>query len=81
MHTYVYSVDIDQDEEGGFIVTVPALPGCVTYGETYEHAVANAEECIAGFIESLRKTGDPIPQERHASRMTLRVEVPTHASA
>jgi len=63
MKKYAYTIKIEPAEEGGFVVTVPALPGCVTQGETYEEAVAMAQECIEGFLECLVKLGQPIPRE------------------
>ena len=45
------------EEEGGYTVTVPALPGCVTQGETLEEAVAMARDAIRGYIEALEKEG------------------------
>lgn len=40
-----YTIVLDPDEgEGGYTVTVPALPGCITQGETREEAIAMAEE-------------------------------------
>lgn len=59
-----YTVLIERDEETGqYCVTVPALPGCFTYGDTLEEAIVNAEECIQGFLEALQKVGLPIPIE------------------
>ena len=63
MKLYTYTIHIEPAEEGGFVVTVPALPGCVTQGETYEEAVAMAQEVIEGFVEALSKAGQPIPKE------------------
>jgi antitoxin HicB len=63
MKRYTYTVHIEPAEEGGYVVTVPALPGCVTQGETYEEAVAMAQDVIEGFVEALAKAGEPIPQE------------------
>ncbi len=42
-------------------MTVPSLPGCVTWGKDYDDAVEKARECIEGFLEALAKAGDPIP--------------------
>lgn len=76
MKYYTYSVRIEPAKEGGYDVFVPALPGCVTQGETYEEAVAMAHECIAGFLEALRKAGQPIPQEpQPAKPIMLGVQV------
>ncbi|MFN4179692.1 MAG: type II toxin-antitoxin system HicB family antitoxin [Armatimonadota bacterium] len=59
-----YTVLIERDEETGqYCVTVPALPGCITQGDTLEEAIANAEECIQGFIATLQDLGKPIPIE------------------
>jgi antitoxin HicB len=46
---------LEPAEEGGFVVTCPALPGLVTEGDTIEEARAMAEDAIRGYIESLRK--------------------------
>lgn len=48
-------------KKGGYIASVPALPGCVTQGETKEEALAMAEDAIRGYIESLKKHGEPLP--------------------
>ena len=41
----------------------PALPGCHTWGNTYEAAVRHAEEALTGYLETLAKHGDAIPVE------------------
>jgi predicted RNase H-like HicB family nuclease len=59
-----YTVVLELDDEGrGYTVLVPALPGCMTEGATKEEALANAREAILGFIEGLRKAGEPVPEE------------------
>ena len=41
MSRYEYTISLHPDiDEGGYTVTVPALPGCVTQGETIEEAIA-----------------------------------------
>ena len=52
-----------EPDEGGYWVTVPALPGCVTQGETVEEALANVKEAIEAYLLSLRDRGLPVPQE------------------
>ncbi len=54
-------VVIEQDEDGVFVATCPALPGCVSQGKTREEALTNMQDAIAGYVESLRKHGEPIP--------------------
>ena len=63
MTEYSYTVLLEPAEEGGFIVTCPALPGLVTEGDTLEEARAMAEDAIRGYIESLRKDDLPIPSD------------------
>ena len=62
-HQYRYTVLFEQAEEGGYVVTCPALPGLVTEGETLEEARAMAADAIRGYLESLAKDGLPIPPE------------------
>ena len=57
----------------GYQVTVPLLPGLVTYGRTLEEAQKMARDAIECHIEGLRKSGEPIPNERLAHKGTLRV--------
>ncbi|MBE3557354.1 MAG: type II toxin-antitoxin system HicB family antitoxin [Firmicutes bacterium] len=57
-----FMIYLEPAEEGGYIVRVPALPGCVTQGETREEALKMAQDAIAGYLASLVKHGEPIPQ-------------------
>ena len=56
-----YRVYLEPDEDGVFVATCPALPGCVSQGRTRSEAAANIREAIEGYIMSLRKHGDPVP--------------------
>jgi antitoxin HicB len=47
--------------DGGYLAVFPTLPGCPTWGETYEAAVHNAEEALSVYIETLAANGDPFP--------------------
>ncbi len=61
---YRYTVLFEPAEEGGYVVTCPALPGLVTEGETLEEARAMAKDAIRAYLESLRKDGLPIPPDK-----------------
>ena len=61
-HQYTILVHPDPDE-GGYTVTVPALPGCITQGETLEDAIAMARDAIKLHIETLAADGQPVPEE------------------
>lgn len=52
------------DEDAGFLVEVPELPGCMADGATYLEAVANVETVIAEWIETAQALGRPIPTPR-----------------
>lgn len=64
MNTYHYTIILHPDaEEGGYTVTVPALPGCTTQGETLEEAIAMAKDAIRLYIDTLIADGAPVPEE------------------
>jgi antitoxin HicB len=68
MEDITYTIELAPLENGGFAVEIPALPGCVTWGETLDQAVAMAREAIQLWIEDLSDSGKPIPEERGAAR-------------
>jgi antitoxin HicB len=55
MKQLTYKILLTKEPEGGYIVIVPALPGCVTWGENIEHATAMAKEAIEGYIATLKE--------------------------
>jgi antitoxin HicB len=78
MTEYSFTVLFEPAEEGGFVVTCPALPGLVTEGDTLEQARAMAQDAIRGYIESLRKDHLPIPSDKTVKE-EIRVLVPEPA--
>ena len=56
-----FRVTITPDEDGVFVAECPALPGCVSQGNSRDEAMANIRDAIQGYLESLKKHGDPIP--------------------
>ena len=58
-----FTILIEKNENEGYTVTVPSLPGCVTQGDTWDETIANAKEAIAGHIEALKTLGKQIPIE------------------
>lgn len=56
-----YLVYLEPAEEGGYVVWCPTLKGCVSQGETVQEALDMIKDAIQGYIESLRKHGDPVP--------------------
>ncbi len=58
-----YTVILEQEPDGGYVVHVPVLPGCVSQGDTREEALTNIQEALELYIEDCIAAGDPIPQE------------------
>jgi predicted RNase H-like HicB family nuclease len=58
-----YTVILEQEEDGGYVVSVPALPGCVSQGDTRAEALKNIREAIQLYVEDCRDAGDPVPTE------------------
>ena len=56
-----YTVVLEREDDGGFSVSVPALPGCYTQGDDLENALANAREAIQCHVEALAMDGEAIP--------------------
>ena len=69
MPEYRYTVVFEPAEEGGYVVTVPALPGLVTQGNTREEALSMVKDAILGYIEALQKNGEDIPVEQGAATL------------
>lgn len=54
-----YRVIIEPDEDGIYVVEVPALPGCISQGQTRTEAIENIKEAIAAYLESLEAHSEP----------------------
>jgi predicted RNase H-like HicB family nuclease len=55
-----YNLIFRPEPEGGFTVTVPSLPGCITYGKDLKEAKEMAVDAIKGYVASLKKHQEPI---------------------
>jgi antitoxin HicB len=58
-----YTIILEPCEEGGFLVTTPALPEVGTQGDTREDALANAREAIELVLEHRLARGEPVPPD------------------
>lgn len=72
---YSYTVFFEPAPEGGYIVTVPALPGLVTEGDTLDEAREMARDAIRAYLESLIKEGESIPEEEGTMQEKVAVAV------
>mgnify|MGYP001607052721 CR=1 FL=1 len=66
-----YNAIFEPAEEGGFVVTVPKLPGLVTEGDTFEEAMAMARDAIVGYLQVLQEQKEEIPGPDDGSITTL----------
>lgn len=58
-----YTVILEQEPDGGYVASVPALPGCVSQGDNRDEGLSNIREAIDLYVEDCRDAGDPIPTE------------------
>ncbi len=63
MKTLLYRVVLRPEPEGGYTVTVPSLPGCITYGADIDEAMIMAREAIELYVDSLVAHGEEVPSE------------------
>ncbi len=70
---YNYKIMLHKEPEGGFTVSVPTLPGCITYGENIDEALSRAKEAVSLYVEELREKGEPIPDDSNTLEYSLRL--------
>lgn len=68
---YTYKIHLHKEEEGGFTVIVPALPGCITYGENVDEAITMAKEAIELYLEELKERGEDIPDDSNTLEYSI----------
>ena len=68
-----YRVVLRKEPEGTYTAIVPALPGCITWGENIEHAMEMAKEAIIGYIEVLQEEGEPVPDDNETLEYSLQL--------
>ena len=76
--TLQYTIILQASEEGGYIAFAPALPGCMTQGETLDEAKENITDAIGAYLEVLREDGDKIPRETKTP-LSFKVSIPLPA--
>lgn len=72
MAHHSYTILLTPEPDGSaYNVTVPALPGCLTWGATVDEAVGRAREAVALWLESMAAHGEPIPAEAAPPLLTV----------
>ena len=72
-----FNVIFEPAEEGGYIVSVPSLPGCMTQGETFEEAKEMIKDAIGGYVQVMLEDGEPLPQESE-ERIEAQIKIPAY---
>jgi antitoxin HicB len=70
-----YQITLVPEDEGGYTVLVPSLPGCFSFGRTVEEAAAHAKEAIALHLQNLKAHGIGLPEETRRPVLNTVVEV------
>jgi predicted RNase H-like HicB family nuclease len=70
-----YRILLIKEPEGGFTVNIPALPGCITYGENMEEAIIMAKDAVQIYIESLIAHEQEVPTEENTFEYIVSVLV------
>ena len=70
-----YKILLHKEPEGAYTVTVPALPGCITYGDNIDHAIEMAKEAIELYISELKVRGEQIPDDSATLEYSLNLTV------
>ena len=72
---------LSEEEGGGWLITYPDLPGCMSDGETPEEAIKNGEDALQGWIEAVKEEGweVPAPSEPLSGKFVTRIPKSMHA--
>ena len=76
MASRTYIAFLEAAPEGGYGVTFPDLPGCVSVGDDLDEAVANAEEALSLHLEGMAEDGDPLPVARSLAEVAQGGDLP-----
>jgi antitoxin HicB len=63
MKSYVFRVELLEEEDGRWSAGVPTLPGCATWGFTKEEALQNIRDAITAYIRDMQSVGEQIQQD------------------
>jgi predicted RNase H-like HicB family nuclease len=70
-----YTVILERERDGGYVASVPALPGCVSQGNSREEAIRNIHEAADLYLDDCIASGDPVPTEAGREYLELTTSV------
>jgi antitoxin HicB len=68
-----YRIVLRKEPEGAYTAFVPALPGCITWGENVDHALEMVKDAITGYIAVLEEEGEPVPDDNETLEYSLQL--------
>jgi len=72
---YQFTAVFEKNEDGGYTVTVPSLPGCISEGDTFDEALKNIKEAIVLYLEVMKKDKEKIKEEEEIIIAPVKVKV------
>jgi predicted RNase H-like HicB family nuclease len=72
---YQFTAVFEKNEDGGYTVTVPSLPGCISEGDTFDEALKNIKEAITLYLEVMKKDGEKIKEEEEIIFAPVKVKI------
>jgi predicted RNase H-like HicB family nuclease len=70
-----FRIFLEKDEDGWYIATVPALPGCISQGKTEEDAKRNIAEAIELHLKAMARDGIPLTPTHHIIETSVSVQI------
>jgi len=72
---YQFTAVFEKNEDGGYTVTVPSLPGCISEGDTFDEALKNIKEAITLYLEVMKKDKEKIKEEEEIIFAPVKVKI------
>jgi predicted RNase H-like HicB family nuclease len=72
---YQFTAIFEKNEDGGYTVTVPSLPGCISEGDTFDEALKNIKEAIILYLEVMKKDKEKIKDEEEIIFAPVKVKI------
>ena len=70
-----FKIKLEKDEDGMYVVTVPALPGCISQGKTENEAIENIKAAIQVHLEYLAEDGIPIMKNKDMKEIIIDISI------
>ena len=72
---YQFTAVFEKNEDGGYTVTVPSLPGCISEGDNFDEALKNIKEAITLYLEVMKKDKEKIKEEEEIIFAPVKVKI------